>query len=874
MLLVIGDFNAHLGTDRTGIARTLGPFSNPAPRNSLGDRVIDLCSQHNLFISNTYFKHKQIHRDTFRHSDNRTSQLLDLVLVRQRFRTSILDTRVHRKLRSLVQSDHEHVVCKIRLKLTTLKRHTTPKYDTDKLARDPELKRDFTTRISELLPDTDTLTHEDPESIWSALRDSVQQAANDSLPKQQKFQKHWMTEELLKLINEKAEAFAKVRDTPKDHPHHVIYKAAYKHTKNQCKIETRKARENSWKKEAEELEENMKKHNTRPAFSSLRKFSKGKTSPTDNIKSKAGKILTDPKSKLERWKEFYTDLLSCDQKIDESVFDTVQTADAPENEPPPTIEEVEEAVKRLKNRKSPGKCQITAEMLKFGGQPLTKFLHTLITAVWNTEDCPQEWRDAVIVTIFKKKDPTICDNYRGISLLSIPGKVFAMILLNRVSTAMEATVSEYQAGFRRGRSTTDQVFTLQQILTNSYEFNIPTHTCFIDLKKAYDTVNRTALWRVLQKTTLSHKVLRLLENLHTNTHASVRAYGQLSDPFPVTNGVRQGCVLAPALFNIFLDHILRVALANSPDGITIRYTKNNPRITINNRVTRSEEFDELIRELEYADDMAIICDSAAGLSRLVIRLDQVTQAWGLCISQEKTKILTIDRTANAPTPNITLRGEQLECVDTFKYLGRNFTTTPTLDKEIATRIQSASTAFYKLAAPLYRRKEISLRNKLRVYKATVLPTLLYGSETWAPNRDHTRRLEAFQHRCLRYCLGIRYATHGHISNSSLRQKCRPTPIATLMCTRRLRWLGHIARMPNTRLTKKILFSRLPNSRPGGRPFKSWRQVIVDDLGFVGLTQNNWVESAQDRKEWRKIINRPYRQHSNRPRRSTRVRRMM
>ena len=439
---------------------------------------------------------------------------------------------------------------------------------------------------------------------------------------------------------------------------------------------------------------------------------------------------------------------------------------------------------------------------------------------------------------------------------------------------MEATVSETQAGFRRGRGTTDQIFTLHQILTNSYEFKIPTHTCFIDLKKAYDTVNRPALWKVLQTTNLSGKVRRLLTALHTDTQATVRAYGQKSDTFQVTNGVRQGCVLAPALFNIFLNHIINTALAHSPDGIRIRYTKGG-HITVSNRLYRGQEFDLLIRDLLYADDMAILCDTARGLTRLVKALDKETQAWGLCISQEKTKILTIDRTKKAPKPKIKLRGEEIKEVETFKYLGRNFTTKPELDTEISARIQSASSAFYKYAAPLYRRKEISLANKCRVFKATVIPTLLYGAETWAPNRDQARRLETFQHRCIRYMMGIRYATHGHVSNSTLRQKCHLPRIETLTRTRRLAWLGHIGRMSETRLPKCALYSRPADkkTRPGGRPFKSWTQIISEDIRICGLSESNWSRVAQDRVEWRKIIRRPQRRNSDRPQRSTRARRV-
>ena len=96
-----------------------------------------------------------------------------------------------------------------------------------------------------------------------------------------------------------------------------------------------------------------------------------------------------------------------------------------------------------------------------------------------------------------------------------------MLLLDPLQECMEKAVMEAQCGFRKDRSTTDQLFTLQQILHDSWEFDVPTHTCFIDLRKAYDTVNRPALWGILQHIGLSTKIQRLIRDLHTGTRLSL-----------------------------------------------------------------------------------------------------------------------------------------------------------------------------------------------------------------------------------------------------------------------------------------------------------------------------------------------------------------
>ena len=292
---------------------------------------------------------------------------------------------------------------------------------------------------------------------------------------------------------------------------------------------------------------------------------------------------------------------------------------------------------------------------------------------------------------------------------------------------------------------------------------------------------------------------------------------------------------------------------------------------------RPDELFEFVQILLYADDMAIVCQSPQGLSQLVLSLDRVTQDWHLDISQPKTKVLSVDRNNTQPQPSITLRGVKIAQVEEFTYLGRTFSTTPDLSTEIASRLKKASRNFWRLAAPLYRRPEISVKTKVRLFNTTVMPSLLYGSETWAPLQSQVRRLETFQMRCLRYILGIRYATHGNVSHKRVRRRTNVRPIADVLRVNRLRWLGHLARMSKERLPLKALCSRLDGNRPRGRPFSTWRQQISKDLASIHQS-DTWFSTAQERLRWRDLIHMEPQSllsdRSTRLRRSTRLQRVI
>jgi hypothetical protein len=160
----------------------------------------------------------------------------------------------------------------------------------------------------------------------------------------------------------------------------------------------------------------------------------------------------------------------------------------------PSREEIEGALKYLKNNKAASADSISAELLKNGGPNLVDALHAVIQQTWTSETLRRNWTEGVMCPVYKKGDKLDCKNYRGICLLNVTYKVFAKILYDRLLPYANVAVQHYQAGFQSGKSTTDQLFALRQILEKCNEFNITTRHLFIDFKAAYDTIIRNEVY--------------------------------------------------------------------------------------------------------------------------------------------------------------------------------------------------------------------------------------------------------------------------------------------------------------------------------------------------------------------------------------------
>jgi len=166
---------------------------------------------------------------------------------------------------------------------------------------------------------------------------------------------------------------------------------------------------------------------------------------------------------------------------------------------------------KLKSYKSPGIDQIPAELIKVGGRTIRPEIHKLTISILNKEKLPEEWKESIIVPIYKKGDKTDCSNYRDIPLSPTTYKILYNIVLSRLTPCAEEIIGDHQCGFRLDRSTTDHILCIRQILDKKWEYSETVHQLFIDLKKAYDSVRKEVLYNIFIQFGIPMKLIRLVK---------------------------------------------------------------------------------------------------------------------------------------------------------------------------------------------------------------------------------------------------------------------------------------------------------------------------------------------------------------------------
>jgi hypothetical protein len=509
---------------------------------------------------------------------------------------------------------------------------------------------------------------------------------------------------------------------------------------------------------------------------------------------------------------------------------------------PPSAAEIERVIRRLKNNKASGEDGLPAEVFKTCLPDISEWLQRIFANAWSSEETPQDWSEAILLPFFKKGDRSLCHNYRGISLIDLAGKIFAIILLNRFIQIRDSRTRPNQAGFRVGRGCVDQIFSLRLLLEHRYRYQQPTVTCFLDFAAAFDSVHRSSLWRILAADGVPSKLISLIKSFYLRTGNRVLVNGELSDRFETRTGVRQGCPLSPILFNFVIDWILKTSLEGFP-GVAV-----SPHDTIT--------------DLDYADDIALFATSYTELQHVLSRIDTVSKSVGLKINAEKSKIFSscIPDVEKIP---VKVGDQSLEEVISFKYLGSTIRPNGQCVDEITARIDAARKAFFQLKKSLWSRREISLFTKIRVYKATVRTILMYSCETWPLRAEDERRLMVFDHWCLRIILRVRYTDR--VSNEYVRRRCfNLPPITHNIRECRLRWAGHVLRKPDDEIVSVVIRGE-PDAnwrRKRGGQLKSWKDKFKEDLETVtgpavfGLRRWNrdWLTIAKDlagnRTQWR------------------------
>ena len=852
-LLLMGDFNARVGSDNTSWENTIGRHG-VGNVNSNGTRLLSLCAQNGLCITNTFFQQPDRCKMTWMHPGSKKWHMIDYVITRHRDIKDVFHTRA--MCGSTAWSDHRLVRTKLAVKIPTpqLRYRLKPKKkpDLSKL-HSPMVRETLSVKLQEGYDAAD-LPRATAAASWDVFKDITLKISVEVLGYPTRKHRDWFDENdpLIKpLLHTLHSLHVDASENSADDAKAELYRVC----KREVQTYLRNMQDTWWKERAEELQNSADRRDFKTFYQGLKAVHGPVHKASPSVKSKEGVLLTEPSRVLDRWAEHFQGVLNQDSDFDMSVLDDFTPyAIDPDLDNIPTLEEVLESIKQLSTGKAPGADGIPAEIYKHGGEAVAKQLLDIIIQIWRARAVVQDFRDATIIHLYKNKgDRSCCDNHRGISLLCIAGKILMRIILNRLSKHISkiGLIPESQCGFVQGKSTTDSSFSLQQLQEKCRLQNRDLYLLFIDLTKAFDTVHRDGLWRILKIAGCPKLFVDIIRSFHDGMKASVREGSETSLPFDVTSGTKQGCIIAPILFSIFFSMMLHVAFKNTKDGLNIksRFNVSLTSLASSHFKAKKGVFDFIIRELLFADDCALAADSADALQRLCDCFSSAARRFGLTISIKKTEVLYQPARGKAHVPPaIFIEGTQLKSVELFKYLGSMVSKDSSHDAEITARIAKANSAFGRLTKRLWKNRNIRVDTKISVYKAAVITSLLFGCETWTLRKAHFAQLERFHQASLRKISRIRW--FHKVTNYEVLERCKIGSIQSMVESAVLRWTGHVVRMADDRIPKQLLYGRLASGRGSKGNYATYINQVRRILVAGGIPPKDLETLAKPRADWR------------------------
>nr|VZI01406.1 unnamed protein product [Spirometra erinaceieuropaei] len=588
-LIVLGDFNARVGTDHTAWRGVLGPHGLRGS-NDNGLLLLSTCAEHRLILTNTFFCLPEREKATWRHPRSRQWHLLDYVLVRRRDQRDVLVTKAIAGADGW--TDHRLVISKMRIRLQPRRRpqgKRPPGKLNVALLSLPAHRLHFSNELAQRLDNLPIAAAADDaaaaaaaenasvENRWCQLRDTVQSTALAVLGRAPRQHQVWFDDNdaaISNLLAEKNRLHKAYVDRP--------------------------------------IEDNKAAFYRSPVYGPPTKG----TAPL--LSADGSTLLTEKTQILQRWAEHFRGFLNRPSVIsDAAIARLPQVETNADLDLPPSLQETITAVQQLSSGKAPGSDAIPAEVYKHGGPQLMDHLTALFQEMWRQGEVPQDFKDATIVHLYKRKgNLQVCYNHRGISLLNIAGKIFARILLNRLNNHLEqGLMPESQYGFRRRRGTTDMIFAARQLQEKCQEMRTHLYSTFVHLTKAFDMVNCEGLWKIMQKFGCLERFIQMVRQLHDGMMARVTDNGAVSEAFPVTNGVKQGCVLAPTLFSLMFSAMLMDAYRDERPGIRIAYRTDGHLLYQRRMNFQSRVSTATVHEFLFADDCALNTTSEEEMQR-------------------------------------------------------------------------------------------------------------------------------------------------------------------------------------------------------------------------------------------------------------------
>nr|VZI50870.1 unnamed protein product [Spirometra erinaceieuropaei] len=524
------------------------------------------------------------------------------------------------------------------------------------------------------------------ENRWCQLRDTVQSTALAVLGLAPRQHQYWFDDNDAAIRNLLAEK-NRLHKAYLDHPTDAT-KAAFYRSRRQLQQRLREMQDAWTARKAEEIQGYADRNEWKNFFSAIKAVYGPPTKGTTPLLSADGNtLLTEKTQILQQWAEHFRGVLNRPSVISDAAIDRSPQVETNVGlDLPPSLQETIRAVQQLSSGKAPGSDAIPAEVYKHGGPQLMDHLTALFQEMWRQGEVPQDFKDATIAHLYKRKGNL---------------QIFARTLLNRLNNHLEqGLLPESQCGFCRHRGTTDMIFAARQLHEKCQEMRTHLYSTFVDLTKAFDTVNREGLWKIMEKFGCPERFTEMVRQLHDSIMARVTDNGAVSEAFAVTNGVKQGCVLAPTLFSLMFSAMLMDAYRDESPGIRIAYRTDGHLLNQRRMHFQSRVSTTTVHELVFADDCALNTTSEEEMQRSMDLFSAACENFGLVIKTQKTVVMhqpppNSFTAPNAP-PQISVNGTQLQVVENFPYLGRTLSRNTKIDDEVANRISKASQAFSRL----------------------------------------------------------------------------------------------------------------------------------------------------------------------------------
>ena len=485
-----------------------------------------------------------------------------------------------------------------------------------------------------------------------------------------------------------------------------------------------------------------------------------------------------------------------------------------------TDDEIMYAVKSLRADKAPGPDELIPEMFISTVEIILPVLNKLFNRLFFEGTFPDLWSKSIMIPLHKKGDMNSVNNYRGISLLDTFGKIYTSILNRRLTFYVNiyGKIAESQSGY----CTIDNAFILMSIIQKYLcKKKGRIYVCFVDFQKAFDSVHREKLWQVLKTVGIKGNLFKVMKDMYKCVKACVRVKNECTDYFECSVGLKQGCLLSPLIFSIFINDLADHIQNSSIKGIQL--------------------FPDVIEILLllFADDIALISDTIGGLQKQIQILLQYCIEYKMIVNVKKTKVMVFRRGGNlSKREKWFCDGKLLEVVKGFQYVGLLFSTKMSLYRMSSELSRKGKRVLVSILQSLQQYGTLSKTVLFKIFDTKVCPMLLYGSEIWGlETRDVIERVQYYV--CKRF-INVSFRAN----NYAVLGECGRFPLYIETAKRALKYWNKILHMPEHRYVHKCYKMLYYFDALGQQNWATSIKNILNENGFGFIWEQQKISNEK------------------------------